>query len=182
MTKGWFNYRTHKYSEYVKGHEPKRARYEWSRDYPRCINCGTTSTKYARKGLCQNCEYHLLRKNDPDKRYKRSIYFAKYYETVKRFTGYYERYRKSDSFKHQAKLRQAATGDDPDWSLFVKNKSYLLNILHKTCEVCGTSDSLEVDHVIPRKAGGKSDIENLRVLCFTHHRAIGTGRHSVLRD
>lgn len=30
-------------------------KYEWSRHYPQCKNCGTTTIKHMKKGLCENC-------------------------------------------------------------------------------------------------------------------------------
>ena len=34
------------------------------------------------------------------------------------------------------------------------------------CQICGTDEGeMHIDHVIPRKAGGTHDLDNLRVLC-----------------
>jgi hypothetical protein len=35
----------------------------------------------------------------------------------------------------------------------------------KRCQSCGKSDSLSIDHIIPRSSGGSHDIGNLRALC-----------------
>ena len=37
--------------------------------------------------------------------------------------------------------------------------------------VCGSTERLEVDHIVPLSRGGTNDAENLRVLCsMCHHR------------
>lgn len=38
------------------------------------------------------------------------------------------------------------------------------------CEMCGTSSSLTVDHVIPLVSGGKNDETNIRILCLSCQR------------
>jgi 5-methylcytosine-specific restriction endonuclease McrA len=36
----------------------------------------------------------------------------------------------------------------------------------RMCQVCGTDEGeMHIDHIIPRKAGGTHDLDNLRVLC-----------------
>lgn len=37
------------------------------------------------------------------------------------------------------------------------------------CLVCGTTESLTVDHVVPLALGGKHEFENLQVLCLKHN-------------
>ena len=37
------------------------------------------------------------------------------------------------------------------------------------CQVCGYEDIVEIHHMIPRKSGGSSGIDNLRILCPNHH-------------
>lgn len=41
------------------------------------------------------------------------------------------------------------------------------------CAYCSSSEYLEVDHIIPVCAGGKSDISNLQALCRTCNRKKG---------
>jgi 5-methylcytosine-specific restriction endonuclease McrA len=36
-------------------------------------------------------------------------------------------------------------------------------------EICGSTHRLELDHVIPRAAGGPSTVENCRILCDAHN-------------
>lgn len=41
-------------------------------------------------------------------------------------------------------------------------------ILHKynfTCVKCGSSDRLQVDHIVPVRKGGKDEMDNLQILC-----------------
>jgi 5-methylcytosine-specific restriction endonuclease McrA len=35
----------------------------------------------------------------------------------------------------------------------------------KQCKVCKTDKNLTIDHIIPISKGGKSNIENLQILC-----------------
>ena len=36
----------------------------------------------------------------------------------------------------------------------------------RVCQICGTDEGeMHIDHIIPRKAGGTHDLDNLRVLC-----------------
>jgi len=36
----------------------------------------------------------------------------------------------------------------------------------RLCQICGTDEGeMHIDHIIPRKAGGTHDLDNLRVLC-----------------
>ena len=36
----------------------------------------------------------------------------------------------------------------------------------RICQICGTDEGeMHIDHIIPRKAGGTHDLDNLRVLC-----------------
>lgn len=34
---------------------PRRMKYEWSRNYPACISCGTTEARHNAHGLCMTC-------------------------------------------------------------------------------------------------------------------------------
>jgi hypothetical protein len=65
-------------------------------------------------------------------------------------------------------------------SLELRRKKYdLLWIQYLPCSVCGSYAKREVDHIIEQCNGGTDDLDNLRVLCFTHHRKAGYGRHST---
>ena len=51
-----------------------------------------------------------------------------------------------------------------------RNKHVLFGQQEGRCNVCGNEFPfrvLEVDHVIPRRAGGQDNIENLQLLCAT---------------
>ena len=47
----------------------------------------------------------------------------------------------------------------------------------KVCRFCGTDRNLSVDHIIPLSFGGKSDRENLRLLCEPCHRKVHQERN-----
>jgi 5-methylcytosine-specific restriction enzyme A len=40
---------------------------------------------------------------------------------------------------------------------------------HPACVLCGGTDNLEVDHIIPLAQGGTNKWSNLQVLCKSHH-------------
>lgn len=47
------------------------------------------------------------------------------------------------------------------------------------CVLCGSTDRLEVDHVIPQAEGGTHDLANLRTLCTGCHRQRGPRGHGT---
>ena len=41
---------------------------------------------------------------------------------------------------------------------------------HPQCEVCGSDDRVQVDHIVPiSRGGGRLDWDNLQSLCIHHH-------------
>lgn len=57
---------------------------------------------------------------------------------------------------------------------YAKNRQHRFERAHGRCELCGTvllPAEWECDHVVPLRAGGTNDINNLRVLCKPCHRA-----------
>lgn len=57
----------------------------------------------------------------------------------------------------------------------------LLEFYENKCLICGTSEKLEADHVIPLSDGGSHSAENLQVLCQFHNRSKG-GNFADYRD
>jgi 5-methylcytosine-specific restriction protein A len=49
-----------------------------------------------------------------------------------------------------------------------------------TCKVCGKviTSMPQVDHIVPRRAGGSDDMSNLQTLCMKHH-SEKTGREGA---
>jgi 5-methylcytosine-specific restriction endonuclease McrA len=37
------------------------------------------------------------------------------------------------------------------------------------CEVCGTTEDITLDHILPLSKGGTNDLDNLRYLCRAHN-------------
>jgi hypothetical protein len=54
-------------------------------------------------------------------------------------------------------------------------RKQLLRDANYTCTACGSSQSLEICHIIPLALGGTSDSSNLTVLCANCHRFMDTG-------
>ena len=50
------------------------------------------------------------------------------------------------------------------------------------CLVCGTTENVQIDHIIPVSKGGSNDITNLTVLCGTHNIRKGAALPTELRD
>lgn len=44
-----------------------------------------------------------------------------------------------------------------------------------TCDVCGTTEDLTVDHIVPKRRGGTDDRDNLVTLCRRHNSSKGAG-------
>jgi 5-methylcytosine-specific restriction endonuclease McrA len=54
-----------------------------------------------------------------------------------------------------------------------KQRRELIEAHGGCCAHCQGTDRLEIDHILPVSAGGRSNIENLQVLCFTCNREKG---------
>jgi 5-methylcytosine-specific restriction endonuclease McrA len=67
-------------------------------------------------------------------------------------------------FKRDGYARQPSSENDWD-----KARALRLKIDHKRCAKCGSTDRLQVHHVIPRSKGGSNSIENLLTECFNCH-------------
>lgn len=48
------------------------------------------------------------------------------------------------------------------------------------CRICGSTDRLELHHVIPARQGGATTPGNLAVLCHAHHLAVERGETSLV--
>jgi 5-methylcytosine-specific restriction endonuclease McrA len=62
-----------------------------------------------------------------------------------------------------------------------KRQSIPLDVIREVltpgeCEWCGSSESLEVDHIVPWSAGGSNEPSNLRPLCQSCNRKRGDAR------
>lgn len=62
--------------------------------------------------------------------------------------------------------------DKGDTYLYHRNKHDMLNVEKLPCAKCGEKRRrlLQVDHIQARGLGGKSERENLQVLCYKHHK------------
>ena len=55
-----------------------------------------------------------------------------------------------------------------------QNRAAKVKRQQPTCAVCGTTEDLTVDHVVPKNAGGTDDLGNLRTLCRRHNSSKGS--------
>ena len=53
---------------------------------------------------------------------------------------------------------------------FHRNRRKLLAQEGVACVVCGDSELLQADHIVPLEQGGTDGLENLQALCETHHK------------
>jgi 5-methylcytosine-specific restriction enzyme A len=44
-------------------------------------------------------------------------------------------------------------------------RSYVFDRDDHTCQICGATEDLTIDHIIPLAAGGTNDISNFQTLC-----------------
>ncbi len=44
-------------------------------------------------------------------------------------------------------------------------KAISKNIVFDKCSICGSTENLTLDHIIPKSKGGSDDSDNLRILC-----------------
>jgi len=62
-----------------------------------------------------------------------------------------------------------ARGYDYDW----QRRAAKVKHDQPECVVCGATDDLTVDHVIPKARGGTDDLDNLVTMCRRHNSAKG---------
>jgi len=46
-----------------------------------------------------------------------------------------------------------------------KMRKLVFSLRENACAICGATERLEVDHIIPLSLGGSNDIDNLQILC-----------------
>jgi hypothetical protein len=119
--------------------------------------------------------YEAKRRNSEwYKQYQRNYRFKNRDEINKKRVAYFRTAKGHEYFvKRQLKHKQS--------KLLIQNKYYLLWTLNLPCEECGSYKRREIDHILERFNGGSDELDNLRVLCFKHHRQAGYGRHSTWR-
>ena len=60
--------------------------------------------------------------------------------------------------------RHVVTEDDR-WRLTKELRQAVLEHDDFTCQACGITENLHIDHIVPVARGGKTEFENLQVLC-----------------
>ena len=58
-----------------------------------------------------------------------------------------------------------------------KHRDEILERYNHRCANCGSTDDLEIHHIVPVSLGGRDVIENLVPLCSSCHKAAHTGRN-----
>lgn len=62
-----------------------------------------------------------------------------------------------------------------------KIRPAVLELYNYQCVVCGTSENLTVDHIVPKSKGGTDDFENLQVMCHKHNTSKGVRLGPVVK-
>ena len=114
----------------------------------------------------KNHQYYLLNKNkilDNSKRWK--IENQEYYKEYCR--QYSKEYNMSENGKYINRLkvhRRRAIEDSLDKIDYraVKDK---FDRLGNKCVICGSTENITIDHIVPITKGGTNDIDNLQPLC-----------------
>lgn len=74
-----------------------------------------------------------------------------------------------DRLVDQSRGSSTARGYDRKWQA----KSSRAIRRQPACAVCGTTEDLSSDHVVPKAAGGTDDLSNLVTLCRRHNSSKG---------
>ena len=96
-----------------------------------------------------------------------------------RWQQYYNKYK--EIILSRIKQRRYEQGQHPGQRSdeYWENRYHLIYELGLPCVVCGAREDLHVHHVVAVEDEGTDDLENLVVLCETHHIGSGTGFHSL---
>lgn len=77
----------------------------------------------------------------------------------------------------QAKIIGAPTKPGPPRRMSNSLRYLIMERDRFTCKVCGRTENdgvkLEIDHIIPVSAGGRTELDNLRTLCYDCNRGKG---------
>jgi 5-methylcytosine-specific restriction endonuclease McrA len=152
----------------------------------KCFHCGKEFKKYSnlksKRHFCsRECWFHYCAENlgdwtNPKKiiernkeksfREKVSIGLKEYYER-----HYFDKLKRKDNF-------------DYGWTGWKILREKILN-RDKVCQKCGSGKNLRIHHIIPVKAGGKHNPENLITLCNKCHQFIEKnqlGIYNIVND
>ena len=69
---------------------------------------------------------------------------------------------KANNAKRRARKR--------DNGVFMISKKFLDNLYNSPCRVCGTSEGIQADHIVPLEKGGRHSEGNLQPLCGEHNK------------
>jgi 5-methylcytosine-specific restriction endonuclease McrA len=141
-----------------------------SRHEIECFVCNKTFSTYksrVNKKFCSNrCRQQSRRKKgawsttDQDVQ-KRRLYFRNYYisniDRLRKLKSEWAKRNRTYRNYLQAMRRAAGTLKRSEWEEIIQNST--------CCKMCGATERLEVDHIKPISAGGRTEVGNLQVLC-----------------
>jgi 5-methylcytosine-specific restriction endonuclease McrA len=143
-----------------------------------CTNCGVPLvSKWQKKYCSRSCSAKVSNKirTPPTEEVKKqtSISLKKYYKNNK---------PRSSGIEHAKKVGASTKGKykkevNSLLELSKRTTAKLIKRLNLKCCICGWDEaSLDIHHIIPRKAGGSDDHNNLTAICPNHHRLAHAGK------
>ena len=124
-----------------------------------CTKCGETKALdefYPRKAQCKPCRSAIMRAWYQEKGY--------YAQNREKMREYGRAWRRANPHKEvertqRRRVRKAANG-----VYLVTDRDYR-RILESPCVACGSTQDIQVDHIIPIARGGRHAVGNLQALC-----------------
>lgn len=173
----WYNKNREKVLNHYHTHKKLK-----DRSTKTCIDCNETksSSEFVKqRKLCKKCanvrgavwrKNNIERARDRDKKYRENLDEDKRYSILKRWReknrNYLREWRaknphKTRSYKIKRRSLELTNGRNDLSSEQIK---FLFDIF-KTCQYCGSSKDLTIDHIIPLSRGGENTFDNVTVAC-----------------
>ncbi len=133
-----------------------------AQDYASSKNQKHTTLEYL---LDQFCNLYLQR-YDPVEKAKRSLM------NVKR-KKQHQRVIESDSIQSKAPQNKAPIPITTKHQVVIRDQNQCTALDHKNIR-CTNKRWLQIHHIQHRNEGGNNDLQNLKTLCFAHHRMVHT--------
>lgn len=165
----------------------------------KCEHCFAVSHKAVKRWVEQHKdrmkEYQKKNRSKPENKTKNKLrqreyrkteqyktYYANYYQNnITRMHEKDRNWAKSNPDKvrlkaktHTNKRRYAKRHNGGSGHISIKQWNELLSIFGNQCINCGTTNRIELDHIIPLAKNGQHDINNIQPLCHTCNIAKGT--------
>ena len=140
-----------------------------------CTKCGKTKSlddfyrdkgmPDGRRGDCKVCNLRKTREHYQRTIDQRNAYSRKYYrENKEKILQYQLEYARANREKVRAYGRSYRAKKNNVEAYKVTDKD-CMNIKNQPCLMCGSTENVHIDHIIPISKGGRHAIGNLQPLC-----------------